>query len=307
MAKRTVSRLRGGRCRLRQRKTQFVDIFRTTPVETVCPNFYVLNHASGCTFAPLCHYCYLKSSFWYLAQPEAFTNVDDMVRDVQAWIAKDGLECYVLNSGNLSDSLAFEKARPLMARLVELFRTEAEAKGRPHALLLLTKGGTKEVKPLLGQKPCGNVIVSFSLNDPAAALKHEPGTAPVPDRLAAAAALKSHGWRLRLRIDPMLRGFDYAWVIEQVRQLAPERVTLGSLRAEPGLLKSVHLELFADLQPPAKPQGLARYPKAERLAMYGQAVAALKDVCPVALCEETPDVWDALGLDKDARNCNCGS
>jgi len=47
----------------------------------------------------------------------------------------------VLNAGNLSDSLCFERDRPLVESLVALFRREAEASGRPHTLLLVTKGG----------------------------------------------------------------------------------------------------------------------------------------------------------------------
>ena len=132
-------------CQSRPRKSKFVDIFRTTPVNTVCPNFYVLAHADGCSFAPQCSYCYLKSSFWYLRAPQVFTNLDKMVAEIKAWLARDELESYVLSMGNLSDSLVFEEARPLIGGLVELFREESEAKGRKHTLLLVTKRG----KPLV--------------------------------------------------------------------------------------------------------------------------------------------------------------
>jgi len=294
-------------CQSRPRKSKFVDIFRTTPVNTVCPNFYVLAHADGCSFAPQCSYCYLKSSFWYLRAPEVFSNFDKMTAEVKAWLAKDELESYVLNTGNLSDSLVFEEARPLIGALVELFRQEAEAKGRRHTLLLVTKGGTRECAPLLELPACRNVVVSFSVNSPEAARDHERGAAPVGDRLDAARQLKAKGWRVRMRIDPMILGYDYAWTIEQVKALGPERVTVGSLRAEDSLPKYVENGLFSALVPPAAAKGLARYPKDQRLALYRQAVEALRDTCPLGLCEETPDIWDALGLDKEAKSCNCGS
>jgi len=294
-------------CRRRERKSRFVEIFRSTPTNTVCPNFYVLAHADGCAFAPQCSYCYLKSSFWFLRSPEVFTNFDKMSAEIKAWLAKDELESYVLNAGNLSDSLSFEEARPLIGDLVELFRAEAEAKGRPHALLLVTKGGKRECAALFERPPCRNVVVSFSVNSPEAARDHERGAAPVEDRLAAARRLKDAGWRVRMRLDPMILGYDYGWIIQQVRGLGPERVTLGSLRAEPNLPKYVEDGLFDDLVPPPTPKGLARYPKDTRLALYRQAVEALRDICPIGLCEETPDIWDALGLDKAAKSCNCGS
>ncbi|MEI6972454.1 MAG: spore photoproduct lyase family protein [bacterium] len=291
-------------CVGRSRKGRFVEIFRTTPVRTVCPNFFVLAHANGCSFSPRCSYCYLKSSFWFLPGSQTFTNVDRMIGEVRRWIAKDKLESYVLNTGNLSDSLAFERDRPIFARLIEEFRHNAA--NRPHTLLLVTKGGTDECKFLFEAEPCANVSISFSVNSPAAALDHERGAATVEDRLAAAKKLKKLGWRVRIRIDPMMLGYDYAWIINEVRKLRPERVTLGTLRAEYNLPRFVGKGLFKDLEPPADRKSLARYPLKARMKLYRQAVAALKGICPIGLCEELPEVWDGLGLDKDAKSCNCG-
>ncbi|NLW50843.1 MAG: hypothetical protein GXY85_08400 [Candidatus Brocadiaceae bacterium] len=302
-----MSRDNAPSCTLRERQTQFVEVFRTTPAGTVCPNFYVLAHANGCTFAPQCSYCYLKSSFWYLDGAQAFTNTARIMDEVRDWIATDGLESYTLNTGNLSDSLAFEPDRPLMSKLVEVFRTAAEAKGRPHCLLLVTKGGIGDCGPLFETTPCANVIVSFSVNAPDAAAEYETGAASAEDRLEAARRLMDQGWRVRIRIDPMIAGFDYAAVIEQVRRLAPERVTLGTLRAEANLWRFVDNGLFAGLEKPADRHQLARYPLEVRLGLYRPAVEALADVCPVGLCEETEGVWATLGLDPDAGNCNCGA
>jgi DNA repair photolyase len=288
----------------RKRRTKFVEIFRTTPTDTVCPNFYVLSHANGCTFAPLCEYCYLKSSFWYLAQPQVFTNTGRMLDEVRAWIGTDGLETYMLNTGNLSDSLGFEKHRPLVKQLIELFRNEAQAKGRKHSLLLVTKGGRRECQALLECQPCHNVIVSFSVNSPEAALLYESGAAPIADRIEVARKLKSLGWRVRIRFDPMIAGFDYSWVLDQVAQLGPERVTLGTLRADHRLPRFVSDGLFAELEPPKGAKGLARYPKSTRLALYRSAVQRLPGIT-IGLCEETKDVWEEMGLDTEAKQCNC--
>lgn len=291
---------------LQERKTNFVEILRSTPTETVCPNFFVLAHANGCAFTPNCSYCYLKSSLWYLKEERAFANTDKMLEEVRRWIGRDNLESYVLNSGNLSDSLVFEERRPIIQDLVELFRNEAEAKGRPHTLLLVTKGGTNECEPLFEMEPCSNTIISFSVNSPEAARIHESGAATAEDRLEAAARLKEQGWRVRIRIDPMILGFDYTDVIEKVRELAPERVTLGSLRSEWNLFKHVENGIFSKLERPDDKRALARYPKDERIELYRPAVEALADVCSIGLCEETPDIWNALGLDTEAKSCNCG-
>lgn len=294
-------------CALRERKSKFVEIFRTTPSGTVCPNFYVLAHANGCAFRPRCAYCYLKSSFWHLAKDTAFVNVDRMEREIRRWIAMDDPESSMLNMGNLSDSLAFESARPLVARLVRIFRDAAERQGRKHTLLLVTKGGVRHCRPLFDAEPCRNVIVSFSVNNPEAARRYERGAATVSDRMRAAERLKANGWRVRIRIDPMMLGFDYARTAERVRKLSPERVTLGSLRAEPNLVRRVDKGLFSDLESGGHARALARYPLKARLTLYRQALSSLRETCAIGLCEETPEVWRALGLDPELKSCNCGS
>ena len=292
------------RCITRPRSSKFVDIFRTTPVETVCPNFYVLAHATKCRFDPACSYCYLKSSFGGRKTPEVFVNTDRMMEEVEAWIASDGLESYVLNTGNLSDSLIFEDVRPVMPELIDLFRRKAA--GRPHTLLIVTKGGTKECAFMIKAKPCANVTISFSVNAPEAAAKFEAGAPPSEDRLKAARQLKKRGWRVRMRIDPMILGYDYAWLIEQVYALAPERLTIGTLRAERNLPRFAEDGLFDALEPIQDNKKLARYPLDQRLAMYRQVVDRMKKICPIGLCEETPNVWNALGLDTESKSCNCG-
>jgi spore photoproduct lyase len=290
---------------LTPRRSRFIELFRTTPPRTVCPNFHVLAHANGCAFAPMCDYCYLKASFRSRPAPRAFTNTAALLREVRRWIRRDGQENPVLNTGNLSDSLAFEEDRPLVADLVELFRAEAEARSRPHTLLLVTKGGFAECALLRQAPPCANVVISFSVNHPDAAALHEPGAAPPAERLAAAAELRRAGWRVRLRIDPMIAGFDYAATVSAVAQVRPERVTLGTLRAEPSLLKISRDGLFSALESPAEPGGLARYPWGTRLAIYRPAMERLRPLGPVALCEEPAEMWDALGLDRERILCNC--
>ncbi len=289
------------------RHTRFVEIFRTTPARTVCPNFYVLSHANGCSFEPRCKYCYLKSTFWYLPQPRVYGNSEKMMRDILAWIAKDRLESYVLNTGNLSDSLCFEGIRPIVKDLVELFRTEAEHKARPHSVLLVTKGGISECQPLLEIQPSPNVIVSFSVNDNRASRDFEAGAPAADDRFAAANALKDVGWRIRIRIDPILRDYDYSPVAEKVADLGPERVTLGCLRSEKGLLRFLPPELRGALEPCSESDTLARYPRAERLRLYRPIVNRLQGICPLGLCEETLDVWqETLPNQIQRPTCNCG-
>ena len=288
---------------LRERKSRFIRKLYPKPPQTVCPNMYVLDHANGCLFSPQCNYCYLKSTLGHMREHEAFTNVEQMAEEMRHWIARDDLDIYMLNAGTMSDSFSFEEVRPIVVQLVEVFRQYA--KGRPHTLLFLTKGGRRECQPLYSIEPCENVIVSFSVTHPDAARRFEKGAATIEDRLGAARELKALGWRLRMRIDPMFKGYDHTAIAEEVKALEPERVTLGSLRADPNLYRFIHDGTLDELEPPPGEGRPGRYPFEERLALYQQATAVLNGAFPVALCEEEAPMWDALGLDKEARPCNC--
>jgi len=288
---------------LRERKSRFIRILYPEPPHTVCPNMFVLAHAAGCLFEPQCSYCYLKSTFGYLCGHEAFTNFEQMEREIRRWIARDALPTYMLNAGTMCDPFSFEGVRPVAARLVEIFREAA--RGRPHTLLFVTKGGRRHLQSLFETEPCENVIISFSVTHPEAAARYEQGAATVNDRLETAAALKARGWRLRMRVDPMFRGYEHGEVAQRVKALQPERVTLGTLRADPDLLRYVRDGTFEELQRTPDGKRMARYPLEERLALYRQVIEIIKGQCPVALCEEEEAAWDALGLDKASRPCNC--
>ena len=286
----------------------FVELLRTGPVETICPNFFALDHARGCAFSPLCTYCYLKDPYYEGGKTSAATNLDALENEVREWLAQDELETYVANAGNLSDSMAFESFRPLMGRLVELFRNEAEAKGRPHTLLMVTKGGRKECEALFERAPCRKVMISFSVNSEEAQKELERGAADNPDRMNTARELKDRGWRVRIRLDPMIAGYDYSAIADEIARLNPERVTLGALRADPGLYPVLPENLRKFLIPAPEHKGkyaLARYPFDMRVALYSQAADRLRGVCSLGLCEETPEVWKALGFDWQNASCNC--
>lgn len=282
---------------------KFLELLHKTPVDTVCPNFYLLDHAHGCSFD--CRYCFLKDPEYAHKQREVFTDKERLFQELREWIAQDDLEVFLANAGNMADSLTFEQERPLWGDLVELMREHAEKAGKPHTLLAVTKAGPEACGAFFERSPCKNIIISFSVNAPDAARDHEIGAAPSAARLEAARRLLEQGWRIRIRLDPMIKGYDYGWVIEETRKLAPERVTLGTLRADPTLDPAVDgMDIFRELEQAAD-GSIARYSTADRLALYRPAVDRLKDVASLGLCEETPKIWEELGLDVDNKTCNC--
>lgn len=281
----------------------FIELLRSTPARTVCPNFYLFDHARGCNFN--CSYCFLRDTEYGRKERRIFTDTDRLFSELRDWIAKDGLETYLANSGNMTDGLSFENERPLWGDLVEFMREHAEKKNRPHTLLVVTKAGLNLCRAFLEHTPCRNIIVSFSINAPDAARDHERGAATTAERIEAARRLRELGWRVRVRLDPMIQGYDYSGVIEDIASVEPERVTLGTLRADPTLIPEVRgVEIFDKLDEPDA-ESIARYPRDVRMAMYRPAVERLSSICSMGLCEETEDVWLELGLDAANKTCNC--
>lgn len=216
------------------------------------------------------------------------------------WLDRE--EPSVLNAGEVADSLAIpEYARVLADTVIPFFADQTR-----HTLLLVTKSSS--VDKLLAIKSTPQVIVSFSLNALPVAARWEKGAPGLYERLAAAKELKRKGWRLRIRIDPMIpiQSWErwYAGLAGEVNRLGPERVTLGSLRALPGLSRWAPSDVWEHAPRLDGADRRRRVPMLSRLTMYTLMKECL-EVPELGLCKETRRVWNALGFDPLNPKCNC--
>jgi len=199
----------------------------------------------------------------------------------------------VFSTGELADSLAI--IPPLLPETLDYFQSQEDRH------LLLTSKSTN-IDILTDRPPSLTVIASFSVNACTAAKKHERGAPDPIQRLEAAKELKQKGWRVRIRLDPIIleEGLEsYRDICFRIAQLQPEMVTVGSLRQYPRLFN------FA---PNAPRQGLTlssdkrmRYSLEVREKTYLQ-IADWLGFQP-ALCKETITLWDRLGW--NFYGCNC--
>jgi len=165
---------------------------------------------------------------------------DDIRRYMEeffSWADDVGL-ITLLNSGELADSLAVPNfVRKLIEIAVPLLRKHPD-----HVILLLSKGGENHVKVLedIPRDLRKGFIVSFSINPQVIVNRYERGTASADSRIKAARTASEMGFRVRIRIDPIIpiaEGgeswiFHYEMLIEELlNEVKPEMVTLGSLRA----------------------------------------------------------------------------
>jgi len=284
-----------------------------------CFKFWQIVVAGGCPYR--CSYCFLQTVPWFRFRPDelyglVYTNTEDMVTEVQKWLADP--QPKMLISGELQDGLVFDAAYkkvngiPLTHLLIPLF-----AKQKRHRLIFLTK--SVQIQHALELVPTSQVVFSWSVNAEEVAKKWEHGTPLPSERFAAAAKMKKAGWPIRFRLDPMVpypdwkRGYKDA--IQQINALAPEMVTLGSLRATSyhGLRNASKANgrddsIFDYLTEGKDPSGFKyRIPFNTQVEMFRFVIDRLKTSVTPALCKEDNSLWKALGMKFNGCHCLLGT
>jgi len=167
------------------------------------------------------------------------------------------------------------------------------------------------VKNLLEIEPHNQTIISFSLNSIPVAKRWEkaPG---VLKRIEAAKKVSEAGYQVRVRIDPMVPVNNweehYLHLLEILfDNLTPERITLGSLRGLQSTINGCTDKSWVKYLGESSNWG-KKIDFETRRMMYSAVINELKSkyaFTKVALCKETVEMWDALGIHYKKMKCNC--
>lgn len=274
------------------------------PTDVVCPHFYELKWANGCNFD--CAWCYLNGTYRFLSGGKK-PRLKDMstILDHLDCFLNDIEGSFLLNSGELSDSLLFENdSAPLTNRIIPKIMSQER-----HKLLILTK--SNRIENLLKINAMNHVIVSFSLNSFSVSNRWEKAP-KVIDRIHAAKKLYDAGYTVRIRIDPIVPIVDwrleYTSLIDIIfNQLSPERITLGSLRGLQSTINNSRDDSWVKYLSETSNWG-KKVDIRLRLAIYSTLRNYMKkkfDFDKIALCKETIDVWNKLNMDYNNIQCNC--
>jgi len=274
------------------------------PTDVVCPHFYELKWANGCDFN--CAWCYLNGTYRFLPEGKKprLKNIDTIL-DHLDYFLKDVDGNFLLNSGELSDSLLFENdGAPLTKKIIPKIISQDK-----HKLLILTK--STHVDNLLKINAIDHVITSFSLNSYKVAERWEKAP-KVKDRIKAAKKLYDTGYKVRVRIDPMVPienwRKEYTSLVDEIFEyFNPERITLGSLRGLQSTINNSKDMSWTKYLTETSNWG-KKVDTEHRLAMYSAIINTLKtkyDYNKIALCKETIDIWKKLNLDYNKIQCNC--
>ncbi len=199
-------------------------------------HFY-FSHMLNCLYD--CRYCFLQGMY-QSANYVLFPNYEDFIQDIENTVEKySGEKCFFF-SGYDCDSLAMESMTEFAKSFLPYFKSQPRA-----WLELRTK--SVNISTLLEQEPIENVVIAFSLNPDSVAKSLEYQAPPLSARLKAMAKLAKAGWKIGLRIDPIICVKDaiaiYSEFLNTIWESIPleavHSATLGSFRAPIGIFKKM--------------------------------------------------------------------
>ncbi|MCX8111100.1 MAG: hypothetical protein N3D15_07610 [Syntrophorhabdaceae bacterium] len=267
----------------------------------ICCGYKTIDLIEGCLLS--CSYCILK----HYIQSDTIKinlNIDHVISQVDSIIENDKSHIWRFGTGELSDSLVFDRRYRLNKPLIDYFGEKKKA-------LFELKSKWAQIDHLI---PFLNrfTIISFSLAPQSIIDKEEKRSSPLYKRLKAAKKAQDRGCFVGLHLDPIIiyEGFekDYYYLIEDIgRILDLDRViwiSMGLLRFQPKMLDIFIKEKRKNLlygEFVKGEDGKYRYIKAERIRVYKMLYDLLKnknDSLFIYLCMERQDVWrESTGLE----------
>jgi spore photoproduct lyase len=194
-----------------------------------------------------CAYCFLQE---YVADNPGFqvyANYADAFDELNALARKASDRHFRVGTGELADSLAFDRLTGLSLDLVDFF-------ARQRNLMLELKTKTGEIDNLLTVDPKGQVMVSWTLSPPAVFSSSEHRTAPPQARIEAACRVAEGGYGVAFHLDPVIAydgaERDYLELLDRLfATLDPSRIrfiSIGGLRMTAGLRAAARRRFPAD-------------------------------------------------------------
>jgi len=221
---------------------------------------YYFSHMLNCLYD--CRYCFLQGMY-RSAHYVLFVNYEDFCMEIDAILQSQQGSPVWFFSGYDCDSMALEPVSGFAAHFLPFFAA------RPNACLELRTKST-QIRSLLNRDPLANAVVAFSFTPEETHLALEHKVPGVERRLDAMVQLQQAGWRLGLRLDPLIYQQDYRRQYRRLfaqlfSRLDVERlhsVSLGAFRLPRDYFRNI-LQLYPDeplyAGPLAESNGMVTY------------------------------------------------
>jgi len=269
--------------------------------------YKVLNLKLGSMCVFMCHYCYLNAVYKFNPETAVYTNTSQMQTDMNAALKQHGRVLF--NSGEHTDSLALDWLTGHTKWLVPWI-------GAREGALLELRTKSAEIDNLIGLEHNGRTVVAFSLA-PEFARKHfeSNSTASLEERIAAIIRLAKNGYKIALKIDPviiydgwredyekMLDRLSSEWAGAGLSTDLIDHYAVGTLRYSGGLKRVIQ-----DLAPASRvlehedhfimQKGKATYPDNWRAQLYKRIIGYVEErfgELPYYLSMESADKLEEL-------------
>lgn len=241
---------------------------------------YYFSHFLNCLYD--CQYCFLQGLY-----PSAnfvwFVNHEDFMRDISG-IASELNEPSYFFSGYDCDSLAMDPLTRFIDTYMPFF------KAHPNAILELRTKST-QISSLIKHEVIDNCVVAFSISPSDISNAVEIGVPSLQKRLDAMARLAELGWRIGVRLDPLIYSNQFN---EQYKTLCralftPDivsklhSVSVGPMRFPQKIYKKVlsqHPDAPLLAHPLEQQKGVVSYPKELEQSMTQFVMSLLEKYIP---------------------------
>jgi spore photoproduct lyase len=219
---------------LMRRRAPFLMSCPAGSARFACCGYLVMILASNCPMD--CSYCFLQEFVADNPGFQVFSNCTDSFEELERMLHSAPERHFRVGTGELADSLAFDRLTGLTRDLVGFFAAR-------ETLTLELKTKTDEIENLLALDPRGRVLVSWTLSPEKVWRTSEHRTVPPAARIAAARRVLDAGYRIAFHFDPMIAydgaERDYCELIDHVLDVIPAAqigfFSIGGLRMTPGL------------------------------------------------------------------------
>jgi spore photoproduct lyase len=241
-------------------------------------NFY-FSHMLNCPFD--CRYCFLQGMY-RSAHYVVFVNYEDYQQAMEERLQRETGEVHFF-SGYDCDSLAFEPVTRFVESFLSFFAR------RPQATVeLRTKSTQIEV---LDRDPIENIVVAWSFTPLETSRALEHGVPPLERRVRAMEKVAERGWKIGLRLDPLIYDQDYraryrrllARIFQRIDGRQLHSVSLGPFRLPRGYFQTVR-RLY-----PEEPLFSGPREERNRMVSYPRELEEeLVEFCSQELCRHVP-------------------
>ncbi len=173
-------------------------------------NFY-FSHMLNCLYD--CRYCFLQGMY-RSANYLIFVNYEDFFEEITNTASASTEDSWFF-SGYDCDSLAMDPVTDFMPTALEYFSNH------PKSYLEIRTKST-QIRSLLNHEAMPNCVVAFSFSPNNTYKKLEHGVPDINKRIRAMKKLQNNGWRLGLRLDPVIYSptlqADYESLLENIFQ-----------------------------------------------------------------------------------------